>query len=145
MDRPRVDPGALLLAVFAVGLGPLNTTGPWKPLNTVVSLIVLVVLLCYLRPHRAMAASHLFALCIVLGFIVSIALAWPVQRLKHGTIFTDQTEDDAIYLSLIIGVSAGVLSYVAIRRAFTRPSRTASATGSARLIGDGRWWRPDDR
>ncbi|MGW1347382.1 hypothetical protein ACWCOV_40460 [Kribbella sp. NPDC002412] len=81
MDKTRVDPGALLIAVLAVGVGPLTEAGAWEAVNTGISAIVLVVVWCYLFPYDGMQPRHLLAFCLVLAFIAAIGLAWPIQWL----------------------------------------------------------------
>jgi hypothetical protein len=80
-----VDPGALLIAVLAVGIGPLNEDGPWDAINTIVCAIVLVVFYCYLWPESSqrLGRRHLLALSVVLGFIFAIGLAYPIQIAIH--------------------------------------------------------------
>jgi hypothetical protein len=79
MAEGRVDPGALLIAVFAVGVGPHLEAGPWTVNNTIIATIVLLVVLFYLAPQPGISRPHLAAVCLVVSFILGVVLAWPVQ------------------------------------------------------------------
>jgi hypothetical protein len=100
MSGERTDLAALLIAVFAVGLGPLDTPGNWNSINTFVCVPVLVVLWVY-SLHRERRSSPLtaerLAVALVFGFIFSIGLSWPCQALLTHP--TDPAE--AYHLALI--------------------------------------------
>ncbi len=100
MPGKEPDTAALLIGVFAVGLGPLINSGNWDPINTIVCIPVLVVLWVYSlnRGRRTeLLTSERLAVAMVLGFIVSIGFSWPAQTvLGAGPI-------DAYYAGLLPG------------------------------------------
>jgi hypothetical protein len=83
----RVDPAALLVAVVAVGVGPLFESGEWSFINTAVAGLVLVIILCFVLPTRPtllklplrqrlpLAIAQSFAT----GFVAAIGSAWLIQ------------------------------------------------------------------
>lgn len=88
----RVDPAALLIAVLAVGVDPLITTGPWESINTIVSAVVGVVLAAFTWPRKVRLPGEasqsaeadnwvIAAQAIVYGLIITISAGWPVQLL----------------------------------------------------------------
>jgi hypothetical protein len=142
MERASVDPGALLIAVFAVGVGPLTESGPWGPINSGISVIVLAVVLCYLWPPKGIARRHLLALCIVLGFITGIGLAWPMQQIIFGGQSSPAAPDRASYAALVLTCVLAVGAYVLFRRqtlhlfdgGYNRAGDSAEPQGSPRLL-----------
>ena len=99
MEQARVDPGALLIAVLAVGVGPLTEDGPWSAINTGICLIVLVVVHSYLWPEKqaqqTLGARHLRALSLAAGFIIAVGLAWPIQLGIMQRLVSDRDAPDA--------------------------------------------------
>ena len=83
MKKPEVDPAALLIAIIAVAVTPLTTSGPWDKLNTAVALIVLIVLWAYtIGSHRRDSLEsfiEFYAISLVMGLIFAISIAWPIQ------------------------------------------------------------------
>jgi hypothetical protein len=124
MDKPHVDPGALLVAVFAVGVGPLTEDGPWDRINSVISAVVLAVVLCYLWPQAGISWPHLLAFCIVVSFIFAIGIAWPVQ-LGMGSSEDATTWERASYVALGIGCVALAATYMLFRPLTKRPPTTS--------------------
>jgi len=83
LTSDHVDPSALMIAVVVVVIGPLLQTGNWSYLSTVVAGVVLVIVVAYsLRPSRqSLSRLQLLAVSLVIGFIVSVAVSWPIQLL----------------------------------------------------------------
>lgn len=85
--RHKVDPAALLVAVFAVGAGPLLQSGLWTYVNTVTALVVLVVVLYFswpaeeVRTQGSLGWTGNVAFATVYAFIIGIAAGWPMQRM----------------------------------------------------------------
>jgi hypothetical protein len=84
MEGKEVDPAALLVAVLTVVAGPLLTAGSWDKLNTVIAVVVLVIIIAYsLTPtsQKAMSPPQQIAVSLVIGLIIAIAVAWPIQSI----------------------------------------------------------------
>jgi hypothetical protein len=100
----RVDPAALLIAVLAVGVGPLTESGPWEPINTIIGCAVLLIILPYAFAKQVrgtwLTEGPRLPVAVAVAFIVGVSTAWPIQTIWHTT------EDKASYLAL--GVAAGV-------------------------------------
>lgn len=85
----RVDPAALLVAVLAVGVGPLYEDGAWAWTNTAVAALVLTVILCFIVPARQSLQARAWkervpialAQALVVGFITVIGSALFFQQL----------------------------------------------------------------
>jgi hypothetical protein len=85
----KVDPATLLLAVLAVAIAPLTTTGPWDKMDTIVAGVVGVVLVAFTWPRTAMLEAGrglpahdrwtLAAQSTVYGFVFAVGVAWLVQ------------------------------------------------------------------
>lgn len=93
VPEKRVDPAALLVAVLAVGVGPLFEDGAWSWSNFAVALLVLAVILCFIVPARPALRSRGFverlpialAQALVAGFVTAIGSAVMFQRLPTTT------------------------------------------------------------
>jgi hypothetical protein len=151
--RPTVDPAALLVAVLAVGVGPLTEDGPWSWINTVVCVVVLVVLGSYASlvtsPREMLISFRLrLPLLFVTCFILGIALAYPIQLAggeAHcrqqvvstiGITFDDcaaveAEADTATKLGLLFGLLALVVAEVSIR---ARPRWVRRLTGERERV-----------
>jgi hypothetical protein len=81
MEGPKVDPAALLIAVIAVGVQALNEEGAWEPVNSGISLLVLVLVSCYLWPEPGTRGRYIVGFSVGVAFILGIGLAWPAQGL----------------------------------------------------------------
>lgn len=122
-DRPhdaRVDPAALLVAVLAVGVGPLTQDGYWSITNTMVAVTVLVVVVLYGWPtkHQRPTARQMAATSWVIAFLVGQALAWPIQELVFSWGSRTGEGDD-----LSAAVSAVVLGWALTWPVFRLMSR----------------------
>jgi hypothetical protein len=89
--RHRVDPAALLVAVFAVGVGPLLQSGEWSYVNTITAGVVLLVVLAFSWPSQALPPTESLSRAVraaysaVCAFVVAIMAAWPAQELlRHN-------------------------------------------------------------
>jgi hypothetical protein len=104
MAPKRVDPAALLIAVLAVGIGPLTEPGSWEPLNTIIASATLLIILPYIFAAEARASmlreGPRLPACVATGFIFGVAAAWPIQAKFHTS------PDDASYIGL--GVAGGI-------------------------------------
>jgi hypothetical protein len=77
-----VDPAALLISVFAVGLALIDGSGSWNPLNTIVSLLALLVLWAYvLDSDRGRSVSECLAVASVIGLVSVVTFGWPMQAI----------------------------------------------------------------
>lgn len=103
----ETDIAALLIGVFAVGVGPLVSTSPWDPINSVVCIPVLVVLWVYSLHYPTRRPKTLtperVAIATVFGFIVSISFGWPSQAVFHLDPVT------AYYPALVPGFVVGFI------------------------------------
>lgn len=116
----RLDPGALLVAVFAVTVGPLADDGPWDRLNTIVAVLVGVVVFCFIWPRTDVGAFDPWLAvpqAIVMGLITGIAAAWPMQLVTGS----DESGSNG---GLALGTVAGIAYFVLCRHR-TRQLRTA--------------------
>ncbi len=86
----RVDPAALLIAVFAVGASSLVSSGAWEAINSIVALTVGAIIACYVWPLAKQVRHaneedgryprrHRVAQALTFGFIAVTAFAWPIQ------------------------------------------------------------------
>jgi hypothetical protein len=86
----KIDPAALLIAVFTVAFAPLTTTGPWDPMNTVIAVVVGTVILAFTFPRERTledeqgnladpGAWKTAAQATAYGLIIAIGIAWIVQ------------------------------------------------------------------
>lgn len=108
----RVDPGALLVAVFAVTVGPLADDGPWDRLNTIVAVLVGVVVFCFIWPRTDDGAFDPWLAVpqsIVMGLISGIAAAWPMQLVTGS-------EESGSNWGLALGTIAGAGYFLLCRR-----------------------------
>ena len=122
MTNSKVDPAALLVAVFTVAITTLYTEGFGNVLNTYSAAIVGLVVICFTWPRtdeegRAPTFDRriVIAQSAVYGFILGLALAWPVQSLLSGCwlIRTDKActpTDHADLHATFIAFGAGLLS-----------------------------------
>lgn len=87
----KVDPAALLIAILAVGISPLTTSGEWDILNTIIAGVVGVVLLAFTWPRKKTLQDEpgrmldsdywiVIAQAIAYGLIIAIGTAWPIQQ-----------------------------------------------------------------
>lgn len=111
MKSKQTDPAALLIGVFAVGLAPLTENGPWAAINTVVVAMVLFVLWVYSfsdsQRRPAPRTAERAATAVVLGFILGIGLAWPIQETLHWQTRPDQ----ASFLGLLVGLATAIVLF----------------------------------
>jgi hypothetical protein len=121
--RPReaasdkdMDPAALLVAVLAVGLGPLFGSGRWRILDTVVTLVILVIVVAYSlrQPARSsMGIPERTSVSLVVGLMCGVALAWPIQELfvlpywysRHVDVIGDRASDIGLGVGLAVAVA----------------------------------------
>jgi hypothetical protein len=86
----KVDPAALLFAIFTVTFSPLASLGPWDPLNTVVAFVVGVVLAVFTWPRYETLKDESgevkrvdgwmpVAQALAYGLVIAIGIAWIVQ------------------------------------------------------------------
>ena len=86
----KVDPAALLIAIFAVAFSPLTTVGPWDPMNTVIAVVVGAVLAAFTWPRESNLKDEsdritsvdpwiTFAQATAYGLVIAIGIAWIVQ------------------------------------------------------------------
>jgi hypothetical protein len=127
----KVDPAALLVAVFAAALVPLTQPGVWDVTGTYIAAIVGVVVVCFTWPRvddqgRAPEFDRrtVLAQSVVYGFILGIALCWPVQSLLSGCwlLRTDVTCDlgehtgvHATFIAFGTGVLSTFVIYLLVR------------------------------
>jgi len=85
-----VDPGALLLAMFTVGVTALTTSGAWEPFNTILSTVVAIITVCFTWPLKGDSEGNkhftkrvALAEAVAYGFIATTLLAWPVQSVMQ--------------------------------------------------------------
>jgi putative flippase GtrA len=87
----KVDPAALLFAIFTVAVSPLTTVGPWDKMNTIVAGVVGTVLLAFTWPRKETLQDEsnkiapvdswmTAAQAIAYGLVVTIGTAWIVQE-----------------------------------------------------------------
>ena len=108
----RVDPGALLVAVFAVTVGPLATDVPWDRLNSIVALLVGVVVFCFIWPHGDVGPFDPWMAVpegIVMGLIIGIGAAWPMQLITGSTVAGSNG-------GLVVGLLGGTAYFLLARR-----------------------------
>jgi hypothetical protein len=122
MTQSKVDPGALLVAVFTVAISLLYAGGFWDVTETYTAVIVGMVVICFTWPRtddegRAPNFDRriVIAQSVVYGFILGLALAWPVQSLLSDCwlIRTDvacNVTDNAGVHATFIAFGAGLLS-----------------------------------
>ena len=86
-DDPSRNPdeAAVLGTTLAAAISISVAEGPWEPIESVIGLVLIVVILAYMEPHRARrqpwSPARRWAVAGVLGLCVSLALAWPLERL----------------------------------------------------------------
>jgi hypothetical protein len=143
MTHSKVDPAALLVAVLAVGINPWTEAGPWYMINTITALVVGVVVLCFTLPSKEQKEQKelkeqrelkeqtekkeqkddlpskriVFAQSVVLGFIFSVFISWPIQGAISGrwllTATSEKPTDQQIILADNIAlITAGALIIV---------------------------------
>jgi hypothetical protein len=122
MTQSKVDPAALLVAVFTVAISQLYGGGVWDVTHTYIAVIVGVVVICFTWPRtddegRAPRFDRriVIAQSVVYGFILGMALAWPVQSLLSDCwlIRTDVTctaANPTPVHATFIALGAGLLS-----------------------------------
>ena len=117
-SEDKVDPAALLVAVFAVAAGPLLTSGPWEWINSVVGATVLAVVWAYAWPERGayVRSRHVFAAALVMGFLTAVLTAWPIQLLVWGGQPTDGEVLQATIWSLVAGAVVACVLFAAMVR-----------------------------
>jgi hypothetical protein len=88
MTQSKVDPAALLVAVFTVAISVLYGGGLWDFSHTYIAVIVGVVVICFTWPRTDDEGGApkfdrriVIAQSVVYGFVFGLALAWPVQSL----------------------------------------------------------------
>jgi hypothetical protein len=121
----RVDPAALLIAVLAVGIGPLTEAGQWEPLNTIIGSAALLIIVPYIfaaetRQSLLREGPRLPA-CVATAFICGVTAAWPIQTIFHTS------PDDASYISLGIAGGIALLLWLALTRIALRRRDTSAA------------------
>ena len=89
-DEPRnPDEAAVLGATLAAAISISVAEGPWEPIESVIGLVLIVVILAYMEPHKGRrslrSAPRRWAVAAVLGLCLSLALAWPLERLFGNT------------------------------------------------------------
>jgi drug/metabolite transporter (DMT)-like permease len=88
----KVDPAALLFAIFTVTFSPLTTVGMWDPINTVLAVVVGVVLGAFTWPRKITLKDEsdkippidgwiILAQAIAYGTVIATGIAWPVQQI----------------------------------------------------------------
>jgi hypothetical protein len=86
----KVDPAALLFAIFTVTFSPLTTVGMWDKINTVLAVVVGVVLGAFTWPRKVTLKDEsgkippldgwiTFAQAIAYGTIIATGIAWLIQ------------------------------------------------------------------
>jgi hypothetical protein len=153
--HPKVDPGALLLAVLTAAFAPLTETGPWDKMNTIVAGVVLLLVIAFTWPRNTLLAGDgtggrtgpsydnltLFAQATAYGLVCAIAVAWPVQRIlgaptecpfippdePPGTCDRemDDLASDASYIALGIGAVLTVVLFLALKSQMSRLANRA--------------------
>jgi hypothetical protein len=128
----RVDPAALLIAVLAVGVGPMTETGPWEPMNTIIATAVLMIIMPYAFAKQVrsgwLVEGPRLPIVVAIAFVFGVLAAWPIQAIWR-------TEDDeASYAAL--GVAGAVvvifwttLTVLARRQRARQKAVAASETG----------------
>lgn len=152
MSDRQVDPGALLIAVLAVGAVAVTDTGAWTITDSLVSGTALIVVCGYLLPNPGRTLGPRLALFVVLVLCWTITLAWLVQRLKYGDDATD-AEADLAALRAVPHASGAALAlvlsslYMARRmRSRIQPRRTIRCNpANRRAIAGRRRRRPTAR
>ena len=88
----KVDPAALLIAVFAVGAGPLLQSGAWNYVNTVTAAVVLLVVVAFswptVRKGSRLPRSFWFPYATIYAFITAVAASWPAQWITTNTSYS---------------------------------------------------------
>jgi hypothetical protein len=88
-QRGNPDEAAVLGATLAAAISISVAEGPWEPIESVIGLVLIIVILAYMEPHRAhsfqRSAPRRWAVAAVMGLCVSLALAWPLERLFGNT------------------------------------------------------------
>ncbi len=83
------DEAAVLGATLAAAISISVAEGPWEPIESVIGLVLIVVILAYMEPHKGRgsqrSAPRRWAVAAVLGLCLSLALAWPLERLFGNT------------------------------------------------------------
>lgn len=139
----KVDPAALLFAIFTVAFSPLISKGPWDRLNTVIAVVVGAVLLAFTWPRKATLQDEsgkitpvdpwiTLAQAIAYGLVIAIGMAWIVQSIwlqfvspplgcNPETIETPPFKCTIIagyatWVALGIGAVAGGVLFICMRR-----------------------------
>ena len=149
----KVDPAALLVAVFAVALGALVEPGVWDVLHTYTAAIVGLVVICFTWPRtddegRAPTFDRriVIAQTVVYGYILGVALCWPVQSLLSDcwllrTDVTCELASNATLHATFIAFGVGVLSifgfYLLVRWKIKRLLKPPPKPARAPRSGDG--------
>jgi len=79
-----LTPAALLIAVFAVAVGPLTEDGAWKPLNTIIGAAVLMIVVPYtagFAKWRIVFHDRPLPVAVAIVLVLATTVAWPIQRL----------------------------------------------------------------
>jgi hypothetical protein len=136
MTNSKVDPAALLVAVFAVALAPLTDPGIWDVIDTYTAAIVGLVVICFTWPRtddegRAPTFDRriVIAQSVVYGFILGVALCWPIQSLLSNCWLirtdvtctaADPTPVHATFFAFGVGLLAIFGFYLLVRRRVKR-------------------------
>lgn len=124
MSSKETDLAALLIGVFAVGITTATSSGFWDGTDSIVCIPVLLVLFAYSLSGTPRKARERFierlAVAVVLAFIFSVLLAFPIQEIwgfrpnsdRVPDQVADRIADQVFYWALIPGcVAAGILWY----------------------------------
>jgi hypothetical protein len=83
------DEAAVIGATLAAAITISVAEGPWEPIESVIGLVLIVVILAYMEPHKAhgsqWSAPRRWAVAGVMGLCVSLSFAWPMERLFGNT------------------------------------------------------------
>jgi hypothetical protein len=151
----KVDPAALLFAIFTVAFSPLTTVGPWDKMNTIVAGVVGAVLLAFTWPRKATLENDsgqaaptdewmTAAQAIAYGLVVTTGSGWIVQKFMcppecppyravdfppEACIEADHIAEIATYWALGIGAVAAVIFFVVMRTRIEKLTRAATVAG----------------
>jgi hypothetical protein len=150
-DEPRnPDEAAVLGATLAAAISISVAEGPWEPIESVIGLVLIVVILAYMEPHKSRgsqgSAPRRSAVAAVLGLCLSLALAWPLEQLFGNTDPRAPVEETLwpgalpIVWAVTTALAMWLLSGRAAPRAHRRRgrSRPGRRRGSSPAAGAGR-------
>jgi hypothetical protein len=116
----KFDPAALLIAVFAVGVNPLLSSGAWTVLNTVVSVVTLLIV----GPYALSRSTRLrlrqdgprVPVAATIGFVVAVGLAWPTRSMLDEGQWRafPSVESEADLLGTIVALTVGLVVGVTV-------------------------------